>query len=50
MELACNDMLPFVSIEILKKGCKVETSVYRKPESDTGVLLHHQSHVDKRYK
>ena len=32
MELACNDMLPFVSIEILKKGCKVETSVYRKPE------------------
>ncbi|PFX19689.1 Ribosome-binding protein 1 [Stylophora pistillata] len=34
---------------VLKKGCKLETSVYRKP-TNTGLLLHHQSHVDKRYK
>ena len=42
-------MVPFVSIEICKKGCKLVTSVYRKPTS-TGLLLHHQSHVDNRYK
>ena len=36
-------------MEVLKKGCKLETSVYRKP-TNTGLLLHHQSHVDKRYK
>ena len=28
---------------------KLETSVYRKP-TNTGLLLHRQSHVDKRYK
>ena len=49
MELASDNKLPFVGMEVLKKGCKLETSVYRKPTS-TGLLLHHQSHVDKRYK
>ena len=34
---------------MLKKGCKLETGVYRK-RTNTGLLLLHQSHVDKRYK
>ena len=49
MELASDNKLPFIGMEILKKGHKLETSVYRKP-TNTGLLLHHQSHVDKRYK
>ncbi|PFX30066.1 hypothetical protein AWC38_SpisGene5143 [Stylophora pistillata] len=49
MELASGNKLPFVGMEVLKKGCKLETSVYRKP-TNTGLLLHPQSHVDKRYK
>jgi len=49
MELASDNKLPFVGMEVLKKGCKLETSVYCKP-TNTGLLLHHQSHVDKRYK
>ena len=49
MELASDNRLPFIGMEVLKKGCKLETSVYRKP-TNTGLLLHHQSHVDKRYK
>ena len=49
MELASNNKLPFIGMEVLKKGCKLETSVYRK-STNTGLLLHHQSHVDKRYK
>ena len=49
MELASDNKLPFIGMEVLKKGCKLETSVYRKP-TNTGLLLHHQSHVDKRYK
>ena len=49
MELAFDSKLPFIGMEVLKKGCKLETSVYRKP-TNTGLLLHHQIHVDKRYK
>ena len=49
MELASDNKLPFIDMEVLKKGCKLKTSVYRKP-TNTGLLLHHQSHVDKRYK
>ena len=51
MELASDNKLPFIGtwMEVLKKGCKLETSVYRKP-TNKGLLLHHQSHVDKRYK
>ena len=49
MELAFDSKLPFIDVEVLKKGCKLETSAYRKP-MNTGLLLHHQSHVDKRYK
>lgn len=49
IEVACNVMLTFVGMGVLKKGCKVETSVYRKP-SNTGLLFQQQSHVGKRYK
>ena len=51
MEIATNGQLPFVGIEICKKGCKLVTSVYvyRKP-ANTSLLLHHQSHDDNRYK
>ena len=34
---------------IIKNGTELETRVYRKP-TNTGLLLHFQSHVDKRYK
>ena len=44
-----DNKLPFIGMEILKKGHKLETSVYRKP-TNTGLLLHHQSHVDKSFK
>ena len=51
MELASDNKLPFVGMEVLKKGHKLETSVYKKPtNSCTGLPLHQQSHVDKRYK
>ena len=40
MEIPTNGKLPFVGIEICKKGCKLVTSVYRKP-TNTGLLLHH---------
>ena len=49
MELASDNKLPFIGMDIPKKGHKLGTSVYRKP-ANTGLLLHHQSHVDKRYK
>ena len=34
---------------ITKNGNKLETQVYRKP-TNTGLLLHFQSHTDLRYK
>ena len=49
MELASEGKLPFIGMEVLKRGCRLETGVYRKP-TNTGLLLHHQSHVDERYK
>ena len=44
-----DDKIPFIGIEIVKLGIKLETQVYRKP-TNTGLLLHFQSHTDKRYK
>ena len=35
--------------QLLNKHTHVETKVYVKP-SNTGLLLHHKSHVDDRYK
>ena len=49
MEVAINDKLPFIGMELMKMGSQVRTSVYRKT-TDKGLLLHYQSHVDNRYK
>ena len=49
MELATQDKLPFLGMNIIKSGTKLETSVYKKP-TNTGLLLHFDSHVDHRYK
>ena len=49
MGLPVDNKIPFIGIEIVKNGTKLETQVYRKP-TNTGLLLHFQSHTDKRYK
>ena len=49
MELPVDDRIPFIGIEIIKNGTKLETQVYRK-STNTGLLLHFNSHTDKRYK
>ncbi|XP_068704025.1 uncharacterized protein [Montipora foliosa] len=49
MELLSENTIPFIGIQIIKNGTELETRVYRKP-TNTGLLLHFQSHVDKRYK
>ena len=46
MELASNNKLPFLGMEITKNGRQLST---RKP-TNTGLLLHFHSHVDRRYK
>ncbi|KAL9952277.1 hypothetical protein ACROYT_G039507 [Oculina patagonica] len=45
MELEDNNKLPFLGMEIIKNGTQLDTKVYKKP-TDTGLLLHNQSHVD----
>ena len=49
MELPVDDRIPFIGIEVIKNGTKLETQVYRK-STNTGLLLHFNSHTDKRYK
>ena len=49
MVLPVDNKIPFIGIEIVKNGTKLETQVYREP-TNTGLLLHFQSHTDKRYK
>ena len=49
MELSNNDSIPFIGTFITKNGNKLETQVYHKP-TNTGLLLHFQSHTDLRYK
>ncbi|XP_068742569.1 uncharacterized protein [Montipora capricornis] len=49
MEIASNDRLPFIGMEITKIDGSLETSVYRK-KTNKGLLLHYPSHVDSRYK
>ena len=46
--LACLS-LPFLGTVLTRCGGTLTTEVYRKP-TDTGLLLHFQSHVDSRYK
>ena len=41
--------LPFLGMNVIRNGCRLDTTVYRKP-TDTGLLLHFHSHVDARYK
>ena len=49
MELEENGRLPFLGMNVIRNGCRLDTTVYRKP-TDTGLLLHYHSHVDVRYK
>ena len=49
MEFPVDNKIPFIGMEIIKNGTKIETQVYRKP-TNTGLLLHFQSYTDKRYK
>ena len=49
MEVATNDRLPFIGMEIIKTDGSLETCIYRK-QTNKGLLLHYQSHVDSRYK
>ena len=48
-ELESNNKLLFLGMEITKNGRQLSTSVYRKP-TNTGLLLHFHSHVDRRHK
>ena len=48
MEIAELNTIPFVGMNITKSGNRLEISVYRK-STNTGLLLHYHSHVDKRY-
>ena len=49
MELEDNGKLPFFGMMIIRNGPRLDTKVYVKP-TDTGLLLHSQSHVDAKYK
>ena len=42
-------MLPFLGIQLLNRLPQIETKVYAKP-TNSGLLLHYQSHVDSHYK
>ena len=49
VEVANNNKLPFIRMELVKIGKQLKTCVYRKT-TNKGLLLHYQSHVDARYK
>ena len=49
MEVEKNGKLPFLGTELLNHAPQIETKVYVKPTS-TGLLLHHHSYVENRYK
>ena len=49
MEVEVEGKIPFLGVEISKKDDRLETKVYIKP-TNTGLLLHYHSHVDKKYK
>ena len=54
METECNGMLPFFwgIRQVLNRSPQIEIKVYRLnvKHTNSGLLLHHQSHVDNRYK
>ena len=49
MECEVDGKLPFLGTEAIRTHGHIETKVYVKP-TNTGLLLHYQSHVDRRYK
>ena len=49
MEAERNASLPFIGVELLNLAPSIKTRVFVKP-TNTGLLLHYQSHVDNRYK
>lgn len=49
MEIAKQDTISFVVMNITKCGNRLETSIHRK-STNTGLLLNYHSHVDKQYK
>ena len=49
MEIEKDGILPFLGTLVLNRAPQIETKVYVKP-TNTGLLVHHQSHVDNRYK
>ena len=49
METDCDGMIPFLGIQLLNQSSQIEAKVYVKP-TNSGLLLHHQSHVDNRFK
>jgi len=44
-----NASLPFIGVELLNLAPRIKTKVYVKP-TNTGFLLHYESHMDNRYK
>ena len=48
MEPAKDEVLPFIGVNLQKQNGNISTSVHRKA-TNTGLLLHHHSHVDNRY-
>ena len=49
MEVANNNKLPFIGMELIKIGKQLKTCVYRKT-TNKGLRLHYHRHVDARYK
>ena len=49
MKLEANSVLPFLGVSLVNGAPMINTKFYVKP-TNTGLLLHHQSHVDMRYK
>ena len=49
MEIKKDGILPFLGTQFLNRAPQIETKVYVKP-TNTGLLVHYQSHVDNRYK
>jgi len=49
MEIEKDGILPFLSIQLLNRAPQIDTKLYGKP-TNTGLLVHYQSHVSNRYK
>ena len=49
MDVETDASLPFIGVRLINCAPRIETKVYIKP-TNSGLLLHYQSHVDNRYK